>query len=127
MIRHLSAVGGTECTKVLNLMMLELMTDDVAVKYSYKGQRDKLKFEDLHFAPIFKVSSADLRADISKIRDVLRKHARVRLPYWEGDDMKLARVVSDGLMLKEKGNSFIEIGDFNVIQYQKRAEVWRLI
>ncbi|CAG7718273.1 unnamed protein product [Allacma fusca] len=54
LIRHLSGVGGTKCSKVLNLMMSELMIDAVAVKYSYKGQRDKLKFEDLHFAPIFK-------------------------------------------------------------------------
>ncbi|CAG7785811.1 unnamed protein product, partial [Allacma fusca] len=47
LIQHLSAVGGTKCTKVLNRMLKELMTDDVAMNYSFKGQREKLSFEAL--------------------------------------------------------------------------------
>ncbi|CAG7726401.1 unnamed protein product [Allacma fusca] len=53
LIRHLSSVGGAICTKILNRMLAELMTDNVAINYSYKGQRSKLKFESLEFSSIF--------------------------------------------------------------------------
>ncbi|CAG7723092.1 unnamed protein product [Allacma fusca] len=45
--------GGTKCTKMLNRMLHELLLDEVAVHYSYKGQRDKFKFETFEFASIF--------------------------------------------------------------------------
>ena len=51
-VHFLSEVGGHDCEQATKFMLRRLMTDDLAVSFSYLGMRDKRAFKKLEICKV---------------------------------------------------------------------------